>query len=623
MPGFGRIVSPADHRDLLMADLPVSLDPLDVALVAYRKTGSRGALLKWMALVTDRLNGDTPPPLPPPPATPGRIWHDPTIDTIFDQGQTGHCHPGDTLIRMADGSHKPITDVRLLDRVRTAEGHIGEVTQCMVRLYVGDMLTIRLRGHSGVRATTEHPILTRRGYVRANELIIGDEVAVTRSIERVYDDALEVHQVINRRSYKSSRPARWIDTRGGVETIITAPPESIALDARFGRLLGLYAAEGYSSDGGSVRWAYGAHEADTLVPETVELIREVLGAETRVQHRPNNVVIVVLGGKHWKLLFDRLIGKGAAEKGIADVLTGSDAFREAMLLGWIAGDGHRRRNEVSGVTVSRRLALDMFSIANDLGLRPTLRSSMPSVNQAAATRRERWEVTWAVGAGRPQSALDDGATWRKVVAISSEDYVGHVYNLEVEGDHSYVADGLGSHNCVGFAGAGLLADPDPRDPNVTSETGHELYYACKSIDNDGANNREGGSYVRTLAKELQGTGRVGVYAWAKTTDEITAWLHDHGPVVVGSDWYDGMMDPDTNGLIHPQGPIVGGHAYVIVGAVDANGQPSSSPSCYLIRNSWGVSWGNQGTALIDIGDFRRTLMNYDGEALVTLELPHP
>lgn len=44
---------------------------------------------------------------------------------VLDQGSLGSCFPPGTLVRMSDGSERPIEDVRLLERVLTAEGGSG------------------------------------------------------------------------------------------------------------------------------------------------------------------------------------------------------------------------------------------------------------------------------------------------------------------------------------------------------------------------------------------------------------------------------------------------------------------------------------------------------------------
>lgn len=46
----------------------------------------------------------------------------------------------------------------------------------------------------------------------------------------------------------------------------------------------------------------------------------------------------------------------------------------------------------------------------------------------------------------------------EVISIERIQYHGPVYNLEVEGDHSYVVDGLAVHNCLCFKLAVLMKD---------------------------------------------------------------------------------------------------------------------------------------------------------------------
>jgi hypothetical protein len=97
-----------------------------------------------------------------------------------DQQQTNYCVPAGTMIRMADGSAKPIQDVKFSDEVVTAEGNVKKVTRTMDRYTNEPLLTPIMWEHSHFHATGEHPILTKRGYVRLIDLKTGDEVASPR-----------------------------------------------------------------------------------------------------------------------------------------------------------------------------------------------------------------------------------------------------------------------------------------------------------------------------------------------------------------------------------------------------------------------------------------------------------
>jgi hypothetical protein len=169
-------------------------------------------------------------------------------------------------------------------------------------------------------------------------------------------------------------------------------------------------------------------------------------------------------------------------------------------------------------------------------------------------------------------------------------------------------DQNGTNHCVGFAGAGWGISA-PVEDNFTNEDGHRLYRGCKIIDNDPSG--EEGTNIRALAKTLQKEGMIKNYAFAYSTDEISWWILNKGPVIVGTEWTDGMFSPDKNNIIHPTGPVVGGHGYFL--------NEKTSDNYYTIHNSWD-GWGINSEAKISIADFA-ILFRHGGEAIATVEVP--
>jgi DNA polymerase-3 subunit alpha len=88
------------------------------------------------------------------------------------------CLTGDSQIEMADGTRKPITEVRDGDRVLTKDGVFPAlaVRPSGVRA-VG---RLRLRNGMQLRCTPDHPIFSQRGWVNAEQLTGEDFVAVVR-----------------------------------------------------------------------------------------------------------------------------------------------------------------------------------------------------------------------------------------------------------------------------------------------------------------------------------------------------------------------------------------------------------------------------------------------------------
>ncbi|KRT66150.1 MAG: polymerase III subunit alpha protein, partial [Candidatus Rokubacteria bacterium CSP1-6] len=90
------------------------------------------------------------------------------------------CLSGDAQIEMADGSRKPITEVRPGDLVLTKDGPFKAlgVRPSGVRR-VG---RLRLANGREVRCTPDHPVFTQRGWVNSEDLTNDDFVAVARHL---------------------------------------------------------------------------------------------------------------------------------------------------------------------------------------------------------------------------------------------------------------------------------------------------------------------------------------------------------------------------------------------------------------------------------------------------------
>lgn len=184
---------------------------------------------------------------------------------------------------------------------------------------------------------------------------------------------------------------------------------------------------------------------------------------------------------------------------------------------------------------------------------------------------------------------------------------------------NHLLDQLDTPHCIGFGGTHWgLADP-VNDPWTTAEA-HALYYRCKV--RDGEPKAENGSTVRSLAEELQAMGRIANYVWCARVDEtgtqqgqaVADWLLHQGPVILGTNWYQPMFQPDTNGVVHVGGTNAGGHCYLAHGIDLDLGKVK-------LAQSWGPSWGvESGHFYMPEADLQR-LLDEQGEALATLELP--
>jgi hypothetical protein len=548
---------------------------------------------------------------------------------ILDQGNVGSCFPMGTRIRMADGSEKPIEDVRLLDQVVTAEGNTGRVVRTMVKDEDGGLVRLVLWGHSHLRLTREHPVLTKRGYVPAAELRVGDQVALPRYLPREHKTAVVTAEHVTQPSHRVVRGTRWQGLPGkrGLSTGSHVIPEKIELTPAFGRLVGLFLAEG-NIDNAKVTWSLHIDEKDTFGAEIAGIIASY-GATTSHRDLPEHKGHkVVLHGIGWARLLSSLCGNGSGLKRLhPDLTSGPPEFLEAVLSGWRDGDGYRRKDvaEHTGITISHDLGLAMYDIAQALGFRPAIRHTPPVTNGYARTRQWRWEVATSGLDARNYSTQDDRHVWRKVRELRLEDFVGPVYNLSVEGDESYVAEGIGVHNCTGNAMTGALATGPlfavlPANHPILDEIeALALYSAAEVIDGDGPYPpSDNGSTGPSVAKAAEDARLISGFTHYTDLDSTLQALMD-GPVILGVNWYSSFDEPAADGTVSiGEGAYVRGGHEVVARSVDTDAEMIG------LDNSWGTAWGVQGSFKMSYVTLERLLAeNGDCTAPGPLKPPAP
>lgn len=164
--------------------------------------------------------------------------------------------------------------------------------------------------------------------------------------------------------------------------------------------------------------------------------------------------------------------------------------------------------------------------------------------------------------------------------------------------------------CVGYAWASVHQGSPLRykvDPGVPGS----IYQKAQAVDgfplpHDGTTVRAAAQVCRDEYHFLQ------TYAWAQSIDDVIDWVLQHGPIVVGTNWYSEMFQPDTQHIVHPRGSIAGGHAYVVDGY-------SRSSDLFRCRNSWGTGWGRRGLFWMQSNDLLK-LWSEDGEAATSVEI---
>jgi len=97
--------------------------------------------------------------------------------------------------------------------------------------------------------------------------------------------------------------------------------------------------------------------------------------------------------------------------------------------------------------------------------------------------------------------------------------------------------------------------------------------------------------------------RITSYTQLTTHDQMKQWLVDNGPLVARFNVYSDFFSYKSGVYKYSTGTLQGGHCVCCVGYDD-------SLNCWIMKNSWGQAWGEQGYFRINYGDCGIDAMMY-------------
>jgi hypothetical protein len=163
--------------------------------------------------------------------------------------------------------------------------------------------------------------------------------------------------------------------------------------------------------------------------------------------------------------------------------------------------------------------------------------------------------------------------------------------------------------CVGMGFAHFYASRKEEHP-ADLALALRIYERAKQVDEWAGADYDGTS-VLAGAKAAKEFGLIEEYRWCFSPEEALLHLSKKGALVVGTNWYEGMEDPDKQGYLNVTGQVVGGHCYLVKGL-------SIAKRHVIMHNSWGPDWGKKGDAYITFDDFAR-LTGEQGEVCAPLK----
>lgn len=167
---------------------------------------------------------------------------------------------------------------------------------------------------------------------------------------------------------------------------------------------------------------------------------------------------------------------------------------------------------------------------------------------------------------------------------------------------------------VGALGTGPLWDAltAAERMQLTQALAYKIYSAAETLDGDGPYPpQDNGSSGPSAAQAAKNLGLISGYLHCFSLADVLDAL-ETGPVGIGSNWYEGMDNPDSTGLVKISGSVRGGHEYLCRGK-------DVSKQLVFLDNSWGTGWGSSGSFSYSYATLERLLAE-QGDGTVSLPL---
>ena len=437
---------------------------------------------------------------------------------IKNRGLPISCFPAGTMVTMEGGERKPIESIAVGDRVVTHSGDTKAVYKVIENDNDRKMVTIKPSLSPAVTMTENHPVLVWREewdddapinmdnnvpddnfrWIEAGDIEMGkDYVLMPRQTrhgeQRTIDvmDYVDGMPAIGRVTDPSDKYSTYVyDESDGMIKYTTSKKQQqrtgrkysprikpvkrfINVDEDFGRFMGYYLSEGYTSTRhvdnvkNSVVFTLGEHEKD-FIDDIVGLCESIFGIKPAISVNSNdhsckisvNSVFVA------NIVFD-IMGTGYNKKLLSsEYYHCNDDFIRGLLIGAFRGDGCTFEDKVLMDLVNPQLVRQLHDLSISIGLTPGMRDyknqsgnrttslflrSISSANYDfiidVAKNLSRFHEPSKPKRINNFQHRDGHGMLSRILGKETSSPVDKVYNLEVEEDHSYLAEGISVHNC--------------------------------------------------------------------------------------------------------------------------------------------------------------------------------
>ena len=367
------------------------------------------------------------------------------------------CFVAGTLI-LTNSGFKKIENITNDDKVITHTNTFQKVVTPMHRVYNGELYTLKGMGFDEIKCTEEHPFYVRKKIRMGHEQIknfLKPEWVKVKDLTKDYYLGVAINQNSSLPVWDGTQDKRYNgDVRSNKLGLLFT-------NKSFWYLMGRYVGDGWCAKkntptrtGSGIIICCGGRNEEKLIQAFNDCNFHVVASKqkstTRYQVMLNELCEFV-----------QRYGYYAHGKKIdIETLNLPVDLLSAFLSGYCDSDGCKVGKLYKVSTVSRELAYGIGQCVAKAYNRPyslyvTHTKNKTIIEGREVNQRDYYSVTWKMETDKQDKAFyENGYIWFPIRDIKHERTICDVYNMEVETDNSYTANGVIVHNCQDISSSG-------------------------------------------------------------------------------------------------------------------------------------------------------------------------
>jgi len=464
----------------LLTDLPMSKLTLNMPKMEKQSKKKKQEIHEFFTYMCDELN-----------------LFEKLHQILWEFNVIGNCFKPDALVHVPGGM-MPIDKVRVRDKVLNANGGYDKVSRVMRRWVDEYLVEIKIDRLTGIdwQATKEHPVLALRDgveqFVDAKNICKGDYVGI--AFNDNVEDMIE-YEIVN----------DVISLMSGMfdQLLVDRSEDSLTLSGKMTRLLSISTSEDFLyvlgywlGDGwlwstknngpwGFLAWDVVFDKNSITIDKIRDATRSVFGSQLKENeggYCNDNLLHLTVKDPIFCEWWNHHFGKDSQSKKIPAWVELLPKDKLIWLLrGMIDSDGCINKEKKKGIvsasitTTNEKLMHQVFQIGIKCGIPFSFKKNDGRMVEIANHRQSMGRDSFTVyisdaektsslirgcakelpiSIGKPTVNQNykeiDGRFYYRIGGVSEVPYHGWVYNLEVDGDHTYCTAQVRHHNCYIF-----------------------------------------------------------------------------------------------------------------------------------------------------------------------------